>query len=140
MRVKTVLLASVLFFVDPLRSSACQCIVTGLPKLMQKADVVVSGVVLWSEAPGPRPAKVNGKIKMLISGGDMVRWHVALTRIWKGEVPDTVCFYSPRMGAACGVEFEVGREYAIFADSLSERPAWLPELPDSIRDRMLEPA
>jgi len=40
---------------------------------------------------------------------------MVLRRQWKGALPDTVEVWTPRNGAMCGYEFEMGKSYLVFA-------------------------
>lgn len=93
----------------------CSCLTPGTPITeLEKADVVIAGRVIDSEAPDARPSVNRGRAEMIVSGCDMVRWSVVVTAVWKGTVADTVLVYSPRYGASCGFRFKVNEDYLIY--------------------------
>jgi hypothetical protein len=93
----------------------CSCTPPPPPAAALRAsDIVFTGIVIGSEAPGYRPAVRNGDTTMVISSGDMVRYTFEVLCMWKGAVADTLEVYTARGGASCGYPFEVGKAYLVY--------------------------
>lgn len=103
-------LAGALSFVIlvPSTAFACSCVQSSVADQVERADLVVSGVV---------EDRDEGPFKVIRSSGDPVTYTVAVDEVLKGESGPVTKVESAAEGASCGLEVEVGRSYVIFADA-----------------------
>lgn len=94
---------------------------------MAESDYVLAGIVIGSEAPGPRSSVMAGDTTWYVSSGDRVRWQFQVTAVWKGTIEDTVDIYSARLTSSCGVEFEVGEHYLVYGVVIDIEPDPIPD-------------
>ena len=72
---------------------------------LKQADAVFTGeVITVSEKPGPYPYR-------------HLEVEVSLTSVWKGDLTRTLTISTGRNGAACGVSFEKGETYLVYASN-----------------------
>ncbi|MBI4120262.1 MAG: hypothetical protein HY454_02235 [Parcubacteria group bacterium] len=90
---------------------ACLCVEQTLKEKVKGADVVFTGKVR-------EIIDLSQKTKTeIISGGDPTFAVIDILKSWKGiKKQRAVIVRTVRGGAACGVEFEVGEEYLVFAN------------------------
>ncbi|MGH3938205.1 MAG: hypothetical protein ACRDTG_06160 [Pseudonocardiaceae bacterium] len=92
---------------------ACSCATIGFPSQIERADVVFTGQAIErDEAVG-----------ILAGSGDPVTWTFAVDRLHKGAAQDEQEVVSARSEATCGIEFEVGTTYLVFASGQSSDDA-----------------
>jgi hypothetical protein len=114
-------------------AEACTCgrQVT-LREAWEWSDLAFLGTAISCEAPGFRKYVIGADTTEIVSGGDMVRWEFKLDRVWKGPRGETITVYSRRDSAACGIPFEIGKKYIVFANYRGEFSLMGPSLwPDS---------
>lgn len=89
-------------------SSACSCAGADTAGYVDRADVVLVGVVTDRQGPPLRP---------VMSSGDPATYTVEVDRVFKGEARPTTYVLSADSGASCGLEgIEEGGRYVVFAD------------------------
>ena len=81
---------------------ACSCLPPGPPaEELARSSAVFAGKVTSFTAPG--------------AGTDTRTVTFQVSQTWKGAQQGTIVATTPRDSAGCGVEFEVGREYLVYA-------------------------
>lgn len=95
------------------KAKACSCIPPEPPlEAMAKADIVFAGKVADIDAPAVMTSTLDeNKITFNVS------------RAWKGVEMNPFYVYSSGSSASCGYEFEVGKEYLVYAYDDDGRPA-----------------
>ncbi len=85
---------------------ACSCMPPAPPQeALAEATAVFAGQVMAVEvSEGP----VN-------SSADPVQATFDVSQVWKGDITKSVTLTTPRESASCGFNFEVGREYIVYA-------------------------
>ena len=95
-----ILLAGLLFFLNPERAHACSCGGYGSPsEELEESAAVFRGSVTsasWSD------------------DNQEVTYEFAVTAVWKGPLTDKRTITTPSYGAACGREFGLG-EYIVYS-------------------------
>lgn len=90
------------------RAYACSCIGPGsAAEELERSTAVFAGTVVDVADANRGP---------IISSADPIAFTFQVTRVWKGPIHTTLIISSARGGASCGYEFEVGREYLVYAD------------------------
>lgn len=92
----------------PSTAFACSCAQDSVAGHVERADLVVAGVV---------EDRDEGPFKAIQSSGDPVTYTVAVDEVLKGETGPVTKVVSAADGASCGLEIEVGRSYVIFAEA-----------------------
>jgi len=87
-------------------AAACDCVpLPPIPAALAESDMVFSGtaaeITAWGE---------NAHVRFLVD------------RVWKGPIDATLDLSTPAETAACGVPFEVGSRYIVYAGFLDARP------------------
>ncbi|MDX1414887.1 MAG: hypothetical protein R3293_11900 [Candidatus Promineifilaceae bacterium] len=101
-----VILCAQWLVVAPPSAYACSCMVPPPPQeAMAEATAVFSGQVTDVEIS-------EGET---VSSADPVRATFAVDQVWKGAVDDIVTVGTPLSSASCGVNFEEGKEYVVYA-------------------------
>ena len=99
------LVASVLV-ADPPCVFACSCVPPGAPREeLTRSAAVFAGKVVRLDVPGGA----------VISSADPVKVTFQVAQVWKGPVAPTLVITTPRDSASCGVGFEQGGEYLVYA-------------------------
>ena len=104
---------------DPSSASACDCSVPPIDIAIRQADVVISGSVT--------------RIEVTETTG-VLRVNVYVRETLKGQASGNFTIYSHPFGASClGYNFQVGREYVVFAAANDPRrqPFHMPEAPST---------
>lgn len=107
-----ILAAQVWWVVD---APGCMC--SGTPSVDEAqaiAACVFLGRVVSMEAPEPRPISELDNRKV-ISTGDIVRYVIVPSAIWKGAAADTLVVYSARGSPSCGFEMMPDGDYLLYA-------------------------
>ncbi|MFY0483317.1 hypothetical protein ACI6PS_12005 [Flavobacterium sp. PLA-1-15] len=94
-------------------SFACSCIPTpSMEKALDETDVVVTGKVLSKESFG----KKDGRLPRYFASN--VKYKVEVTKIHKGKIKKGIITIvtGPAMGGDCGVFFQIGKSYTIYAE------------------------
>ena len=94
-------------------SFACSCIPQpSMEKAIDETDVVVTGKVLSKEAF----TKKDGRLSKYFTRN--VKYKIEVTKIHKGKIKKGIITIvtGPAMGGDCGVFFEIGKSYTIYAD------------------------
>jgi len=108
-------LALVWLVLVPTASYACSCAQAGAADHVERADVVVRGVV------EDRREHRGGRVR---SSGDPVTYRVSVTETYKGQTGASLDVLSVASGASCGLEgIRLGEEYVVFA-SRDARLGW----------------
>jgi serpin B len=85
---------------------ACSCLPPGAPLAeMARATAVFAGRVTNIEVPGG----------VIVSSADPVKVTFAAGQIWKGPEEAVITVTTPRDSASCGVSFQTGQEYLVYA-------------------------
>ncbi len=87
-------------------SHACSCIAMTPADAFDRADAVFAGVVSTVSVKGG----LFGQ-----SGLDPVNVEIQVSEVWKGPRQATITVETVRSGASCGVDFQAGREYLVYA-------------------------
>jgi hypothetical protein len=99
------------------RVDACTCLELSPSEAFARATHVFVGTVTGYEPP----------TVLTNSFGDHGRWTFETSRGWKGEPLEAVPVYSSIDPSSCGSQFEVGREYIVYASLRPEKAANWPE-------------
>ncbi|RZK10616.1 MAG: hypothetical protein EOO46_10075 [Flavobacterium sp.] len=103
---------SILLFLFFNTSFACSCIAKpSMEKAVDETDVVVTGKVLSKESFG----KKDGRLPKYFTHN--VKYKVEVTKIHKGKIKKGIITIvtGPAMGGDCGVFFQIGKSYTIYA-------------------------
>ena len=95
----------------PSTAFACSCAQFSVADSVERADLVVTGVV---------EDRDEGPFKIVRSSGDPVTYTVAVDEVLKGESGPVTKVESAADGASCGLEVEVGRSYVMFAHARAD--------------------
>lgn len=99
-----VLIAALMWVaVPPERSFACSCAEFTTLEAKDHADEVFRGTVTDIKQPW-MPNSMLARVTMQVD------------EVWKGEAEQVVLVYSSLFDASCGVEFEVGKTFLVFAN------------------------
>ena len=102
----------VTMFPPPQTAQACSCVPPeSVQKELEKSDAVFRGVVTDME----KPAQFFGG-----SSGDLVEVTLEVEETWKGVETKEVIVQTAISSASCGFEFEVGKEYLVYARQTGE--------------------
>jgi hypothetical protein len=105
--VAAIALAMLLGPVSPAR--ACSCAATSERALAAHADVIFVGTVTDVDEPGP--------VDAVLGSGDTVVATLRIHNVRKGRLRGRRArVRTPRSSASCGIEFEVGGRYRVYAD------------------------
>ncbi|MDQ6421614.1 hypothetical protein RB620_19490 [Paenibacillus sp. LHD-117] len=95
------------FAISPKSAFACSCAMpASVAEELGRSDAVFDGTVI----AGHKPRKWFTE-----SSADPVTWTFEAHEIWKGKVAPTVTVTSAQSGASCGVEFQEGKRYIVYA-------------------------
>lgn len=98
--------ATVAVALRPTCAYACSCLPPGTPaEERDKADAVFLGTVV----------AVNPSSGATMEGSDPVTVTFQTTTVWKGPVTQQVAVTTPGSSASCGVTFEPGTAYVVYA-------------------------
>ena len=108
--VMAVLFGSLMIVVAP-TASACSLPPTPAEQeQLDHADLVFEGLAVSSQDPNAgNPVQ---------SSGDPIAWTFAVDRTIKGTAGQPQVVHSARSGATCGIEFEIGTRYRVFAKAV----------------------
>ncbi|MGB7443729.1 MAG: hypothetical protein WA919_21915 [Coleofasciculaceae cyanobacterium] len=96
----TLLLVPSLLFVNTKRAEACSCIQPPPPlTALEQATAVFAGKVTSINQTEPFNLEVTFQV----------------SQAWKGEASSTLVVATPLNSAMCGVYFEIGEEYLVYA-------------------------
>src|SRR5262245_60303430 len=96
---------------------ACSCAgIVPFDEAYRSNQFVFTARVVGRIEPPPQFSTYTGQRVQPIAGGDMIGWVTVPILSWKGRLPATLLVYSTRDSAACGYEFQIGRDYIIFAN------------------------
>jgi hypothetical protein len=85
---------------------ACSCMPSeSVATERDRATAVFAGEVTEMDAPGG----------LLISSADPVQVTFNVSQVWKGPQQPTITLTTPRESASCGVHFETGAAYLVYA-------------------------
>ncbi|MBD2847835.1 hypothetical protein IDH44_21790 [Paenibacillus sp. IB182496] len=94
----------------PRQAQACSCVAPGTPlEEMEAKDAVFSGTVLGAIVEEPNRADGT------ISSADPVFATFDVDKVWKGEIEQQAQVNTVRSSASCGVDFEIGTAYIVYA-------------------------
>jgi hypothetical protein len=98
--------AVAMFFAYPTCAYACSCVPPGSPaEELGRSDAVFLGKVVDVKTPsGP-----------ITSSADSTSATLEISTVWKGQVAQTITLTTPGSSASCGVTFEQGKEYVVYA-------------------------
>lgn len=111
---KTVLLAclftpiSFISFLYPQAAWACSCMRSTPEEQMERADVVFTGRVIDKKMKTVEPPPFGGL--------NLVQWTFEVEADHKGSVSEKVTVESASSSAACGINFQMGERYQVFAN------------------------
>jgi len=88
----------------PERSFACSCVGFTTLEAKDHADEVFRGTVTEVKKPW-----------LSNNSGDQAKITLQVDEVWKGEAEQVILVYSSLFDASCGVEFEVGKTFLVFA-------------------------
>ncbi len=95
-------------FLHPQAAWACSCMRSTPEEQMERADVVFTGQV------------IDKKMKTVEStpfgGLNLVQWTFEVEADHKGSVSEKVTVESASNSAACGINFQMGERYQVFAN------------------------
>lgn len=95
-------------FLQPQAAWACSCMRSSPEEQMERADVVFTGRV------------VDKKMKTVTSaplgGLNLVEWTFEVEDDHKGSISEQVTIESASNSAACGINFQMGERYQVFAN------------------------
>lgn len=100
------------FVFDTNIAFACSCTYPASPAFeLASADAVFSGTVTSIAAP-----------TVVQSGADPEKVHFNVSKVWKGNISETVDVVTAISSASCGYAFETGNNYIVYAykDSFTE--------------------
>jgi len=98
--------AAALIAAQPTCAYACSCRPPGTPaEERDQADAVFLGTVVDVKAPN----------EVLMGGGDAVAVTFKTATVWKGKITQRLVLTTPGSSASCGVGFEAGKDYIVYA-------------------------
>jgi hypothetical protein len=105
-------LASTFAVSNPCPESLCRCHLPLPPPVvaLEQAEAVFSGIVL--SASGERNPQQPERWPVQVT--------LRVTRRWKGPVADTLVIRTGEGGGDCGIRFQVGAEYLVYASGENE--------------------
>lgn len=118
--------AVIAFAISHLHALGCDCIDPG----SVKTEVKAYALVITAKALSKTPVGSAEQKRQLWSE---VKFRFLVTRKFKGNITsDTITIITPESESACGVEFEIGKEYIIYAssramDQQTRKPYQLPQ-------------
>jgi nucleoid-associated protein YgaU len=89
------------------KALACSCAPSSEQQLANAADVVFDGVAAGRHDPNPAGG--------IVGSGDPISWTFDVSGVIKGAPTDPQEVRSARGGATCGISFELGPPYRVFA-------------------------
>lgn len=99
------LLMTAILWSFPTSAESCSCNEITPSEAFTRASFVFLGTVVSEELPS----------SMTNTFADMGRWHLSVSRGWKGPPAEGVMIYSGLNGGGCGHQFQVGNEYLVYA-------------------------
>ena len=121
---------SALAALKPSPLAACSCDFASVEWLLERSACVFRGVVVRVEHPGLRTVVRDGESTLVWDPGVLIRNSLTPTASWKGDLPDTVTIHALDVETACGVRFEVGKEYLVFAMAVRDTHTYWGKWPD----------
>ena len=97
-----------LFLTTPRVPIACSCAPVTPKEAFDASACVFDGVVIGSTEIGEFR---EGKMRL----GSTVQYTFEVSKIWKGEVADTLRILTSKYPESCGVRFNVGDRYIVYA-------------------------
>ena len=85
-------------------AAACSCLARPVEGKLAESAVVFQGTVVAS-----RPLRSQGGVDLV------VRYTFEVARVWKGGRIGTIDISAGTSSAACGITFDIGREYVVYA-------------------------
>lgn len=95
-------------FLSPQAAWACSCMQSTPEEQMERADVVFTGRVIDQQMKTVETQPFGGRT--------WVQWTFAVEADHKGSVSEQVTVESASNSAACGVNFQMGERYQVFAN------------------------
>lgn len=86
---------------------ACNCAINSVEAEYENSSAIFSGKVIQLID--------ENKNKKLISTGDQITVILEVQEVWKGVNESQIMLHTVRSSASCGYEFEIGKEYLIYA-------------------------
>ena len=90
---------------QPKSADACSCVMAELPDKLQGADIVFVGTAIERLAVKTEGGPLAGPVEFRFS----------VDRTFKGELGETVDIRTAASSAACGANFEMKKDYVVFA-------------------------
>lgn len=98
-----IVLLAIAYALFPTKSNACSCFDTTPREAMEQADLVFAGTVTAVSAP------YFDEMALLVDA------KLTVQRAWKGEASRTMSITTPATGSVCGVNFQEGYDYLVYA-------------------------
>lgn len=104
--VVALLFVAAFVLVQPNCAFACSCVPPGTPaEELTQSDAVFQGRVVSVQTPN----------KPIESSADVTTITFETSKAWKGQITPTLTLTTPGSSASCGVTFEQGQEYVVYA-------------------------
>lgn len=95
-------------FLQPQAAWACSCMKSTPEEQRERADVVFTGRVI--------DQKMTTADSSSVGGLNWVKWIFEVETDHKGAISETVTVESASNSAACGINFQMGERYQVFAN------------------------